>query len=59
MGSLVFLLSLLGLGSGSAWLVIRNLYYICQPSEVLIFAGSPSRLDQGKKVGYRLVVRCR
>ncbi|MBD0268086.1 MAG: flotillin family protein [Cyanobacteria bacterium Co-bin8] len=55
MGALVLLLTTLGLGGGSAWLVIRNLYYICQPSEVLIFAGTPTRLLKGKTVGYRLV----
>lgn len=55
MGILIVLLSALGLGGGSAWFVIRNLYYICQPSEVLIFAGTPTLLNNGKTVGYRLV----
>jgi flotillin len=55
MGILAFLFTTLVLGGGSAWLVIRNLYYICQPSEVLIFAGTPTRLSNGKRVGYRLV----
>jgi flotillin len=35
--------------------VIRNLYYICQPSEILIFAGSRQQTQNGKEVGYRLV----
>lgn len=34
---------------------IKNLYYICQPNEVLIFAGSSRRLANGQRVGYRLV----
>ncbi len=55
MGILILLFGALGLGTGSAWLVIRNLYYICQPSEVLIFAGTPTRLHKHKTVGYRLV----
>ncbi len=55
MGTLAFLFGAAFLGSSSAWLVIRNLYYICQPSEVLIFAGTPTHLPQDKKVGYRLV----
>ncbi|NJL47867.1 MAG: flotillin family protein [Leptolyngbyaceae cyanobacterium SM2_5_2] len=55
MGALIFLFTTLVLGGGSAWLVIRNLYYICQPSEILIFAGTPTRLQSGKRVGYRLV----
>jgi flotillin len=49
------LLGLLGLGAGSGVLVIRNLYYICQPNEVLIFAGGSQRLASGQRVGYRLV----
>jgi flotillin len=49
------LLGLAGLGAGSGVLVIRNLYYICQPNEVLIFAGGSQRLASGQRVGYRLV----
>jgi flotillin len=52
---LVIVLALLGLGGGSLALVIRNLYYICQPSEILIFAGSRQQTQNGKEVGYRLV----
>ncbi len=50
------LLAVFGLGTGAGVFVIRNLYYICQPSEVLIFAGGRRRVgDREKKVGYRLV----
>jgi len=52
-----FLLALLFLGGGASGLIaliIKNLYYICQPNEVLIFAGS-SRSTEGRTVGYRLV----
>ncbi|MGD1700902.1 flotillin family protein [Dapis sp. BLCC M229] len=50
------LLGVFGLGTGAGVFVIRNLYYICQPSEVLIFAGSRHHVgDTKKKVGYRLV----
>ena len=42
--------------AGSAFtLVLRRLYYICQPSEVLIFAGSRTVTSSGQTVGYRLV----
>jgi len=52
----IALLGVFGLGTGAGVFVIRNLYYICQPSEVLIFAGSRHRVgDSDKKVGYRLV----
>lgn len=54
MPGLVLLLVILGGGSGVISLIIRNLYYICQPNEVLIFAGAQQRVGQ-KKVGYRLV----
>ncbi len=51
----IALLALLGMGTGAGALVIRNLYYICQPNEVLIFAGSSRRSPDGRRVGYRLV----
>ncbi|RMF24080.1 MAG: flotillin family protein [Cyanobacteria bacterium J083] len=50
------ILGLFGLGKATSWYVIRNLYYICQPSQVLIFAGSQQVVPgSDKKVGYRLV----
>ncbi len=52
-----FLLSFLvisGLLGGSGILTIRNLYYVCQPNEVLIFAGSGRSAD-GRALGYRIV----
>lgn len=52
---LLVLLGLVGAGGSAIALVIRNLYYICQPSEVLIFAGSPTKTSDNKTVGYRLV----
>ncbi|MEM8832807.1 MAG: SPFH domain-containing protein [Cyanobacteria bacterium P01_G01_bin.19] len=49
------LLGFFGLGTGAGWLMIKNYYYICQPSEILIFAGSKTSTHSGKEVGYRLV----
>ncbi|MCT7976917.1 flotillin family protein [Laspinema olomoucense] len=49
------LLAILGAAGGAGALVINNLYYICQPSEVLIFAGSARPLDDNRIAGYRLV----
>ena len=37
-----FILLIMALASGSGFLMIKNLYYICQPNEVLIFAGEVS-----------------
>jgi flotillin len=52
---IAILLGIFGLGTGASYLVIRNLYHICQPSEVLIFAGGKRQVAEGKTVGYRLV----
>ncbi|MGG6239828.1 flotillin family protein [Nodosilinea sp. AN01ver1] len=54
--SLIFALLVVMFGAtGSLLLIIKNLYYICQPSEVLIFAGDRSTVSDGRRVGYRLV----
>ena len=45
-------------GAAGLWafiLLLRQLYYICQPSEVLIFAGLRRRTGSGQAVGYRTV----
>lgn len=55
MFSLLLLFYALVLGFGSSQFIIRNLYYICQPSEVLIFSGTRTRLKNSQTVGYRLV----
>lgn len=55
MSLIATLLGILGLGTGAGWFMIRNLYYICQPSEILIFAGTKTKDQEGKEVGYRLV----
>ncbi|MEL6856321.1 MAG: SPFH domain-containing protein, partial [Cyanobacteria bacterium J06607_13] len=50
----IVILALIAGAGGLGTLMIKNLYYICQPNEVLIFAGS-TRKTGGRKVGYRLV----
>lgn len=52
---IIGLLAVLGLGTGAGVFAIKNLYYICQPSEVLIFAGGRRQVEDDKTVGYRLV----
>ena len=45
-------------GAAGLWafiILLRQLYYICQPSEVLIFAGLRRRTGSGHAVGYRTV----
>ncbi len=54
--SLIFTLLVVMFGAtGSLLLIIKNLYYICQPSEVLIFSGDRRTVSDGHSVGYRLV----
>lgn len=48
------LLLLMALASGSGYFIIKNLYYICQPNEVLIFAGGKQKSER-RNLGYRLV----
>ena len=45
-------------GAAGLWafiILLRQLYYICQPSEVLIFAGLRRSTGSGQSVGYRTV----
>jgi len=45
-------------GAAGVWafvVLLRQLYYICQPSEVLIFAGLKRTTGSGHRVGYRTV----
>lgn len=53
--TIAVLLGIFGLGTGAGAWIIRNFYHICQPSEVLIFAGSKQRVPDRRDVGYRLV----
>ncbi len=48
-------IALIGLSASTSWFVIKNLYHICQPSEVLIFAGSSTQTPEGETLGYRIV----
>ena len=51
-----FSVGITAVAAGSAFaMVLKRLYYICQPSEVLIFAGLRTVTSSGKTVGYRLV----
>jgi flotillin len=36
-------------------LVVKNILYVCQPNEVLIFSGRSRVTDTGRKVGYRIL----
>ncbi|MEO1372789.1 MAG: SPFH domain-containing protein [Cyanobacteria bacterium J06635_10] len=49
------LLGIFGFSSAAGYWIIRYFYHICQPSEVLIFAGGKHKTSDGREVGYRLV----
>ncbi len=36
-------------------IIIKNMLYICEPNEVLIFSGKQRRLPDGRVVGYRII----
>ncbi len=55
MDVIITVLFMLSLGTSAGFMVLRNLYYICQPSEILIFAGSSSKTDDKRRIGYRLI----
>ncbi|HAG81218.1 MAG TPA: flotillin family protein, partial [Cyanobacteria bacterium UBA12227] len=46
---IALLVGIFCLGTGAGVFVIRNLYHICQPSEVLIFAGSKHQIPGGRE----------
>ena len=51
-------LSILLTGGAGIWafvVLLQKLYYICQPSEALIFAGLRRKTASGQSVGYRTV----
>ena len=52
---LITLLSTAGLSLFAINLIIRNLLYICEPSEVLIFAGPKQKIEGDREIGYRIV----
>lgn len=39
---------------GATVLVIKNVLYVCQPSEVLIFSGR-QRMSEGREISYRII----
>lgn len=51
---LIVLLAILGSAAGLGSFIIKNLYYVCQPNEVLIFAGNKQKSGD-RDLGYRLI----
>jgi flotillin len=52
------LVALLGIGAvlfASLLLVLKNVLYVCQPNEVLVFSGRSRRRPDGRIAGYRII----
>ncbi len=49
-----FILAILATAAGAGYLTIKNLYHVCQPNEILIFAGTKQRSGD-RDLGYRLI----
>lgn len=52
-GALILLILLMVPLVGS--LVVKNLLYVCNPSEVLVFSGRPRKMAGGSVLGYRII----
>jgi len=48
--ALIVVLSLIAM-----MIIIKNMLYICEPNEVLIFSGRKRRLPSGQLIGYRII----
>lgn len=55
MGGFLALLLIAGIGLLSIVAIVKNLLYVCQPSEVLVFSGRTRMLANGQAVGYRII----
>ncbi len=53
MSTILALVFVVMIAAAAIFLVVKNLWYICQPNEVLIFAG-PGVRTADRRVGYRL-----
>jgi flotillin len=52
---LLALLAVGGIAFAALLLVVKNVLYVCQPNEVLIFSGRQRRTPDGKLLGYRVI----
>jgi flotillin len=53
--ALFALIIILGIAAFATLGVVRNILYVCEPSEVLVFSGRSRKRADGKDVGYRFV----
>ncbi|MBM4319183.1 MAG: flotillin family protein [Deltaproteobacteria bacterium] len=55
MGAAAAILLIIFLSLITMMIIIKNMLYICEPNEVLIFSGKRRRLSTGQAVGYRII----
>jgi flotillin len=49
------LLIILAIAAFAVLGIVRNILYVCEPSEVLVFSGRARQRSDGKQIGYRFV----
>ncbi|MDC0670953.1 flotillin family protein [Nannocystis radixulma] len=55
MEALIALLGVAGVAFVALLLIIKNVLYVCQPNEVLIFSGRKRETPDGKLFGYKII----
>ncbi|MCZ7684207.1 MAG: hypothetical protein M5U28_37690 [Sandaracinaceae bacterium] len=54
MGAVLVLAGILVIAFVAIVMVVKNVLYVCQPNEVLVFSGR-ARTTEGRTVGYRII----
>lgn len=54
MGAVLVLAGILVIAFVAIVMVVKNVLYVCQPNEVLVFSGR-ARITEGRTVGYRII----
>lgn len=55
MGPILVLAGIAVIAVAALALLIKNVLYVCQPNEVLVFSGRTRRTADGKTIGYRII----
>jgi len=55
MEALLALLGVAGVAFVALLLIVKNVLYVCQPNEVLIFSGRQRKTEDGKLFGYKII----
>lgn len=55
MGAIVALLGIAVIALVAVALLVKNVLYVCQPNEVLVFSGRARAISDGRVLGYRVI----